>query len=101
MSDEERKRLDKLGGELIRQAGIDTEIEYEQNEFEILKELGYVGFAHYYLQHSWDKSELVNKADISIYKQLIDIDSQLGTTASEQLFECVLKTLRMDLIKVF
>ena len=65
-----------------------------------LRELGYVGYANYYLKECWDKSELKNKADVKIYKQLLDIDAKLGTTQSEQLFWCVFDSLRMDLIKV-
>ena len=65
-----------------------------------LRELGFVGYANYYLQECWDESELKNKADVTIYKQLLEIDSKLGTTQSEQLFWCVFNTVRMDLIKV-
>ena len=65
-----------------------------------LRELGYVGYAEYYLQACWNESELKNKADVTIYKQLLEIDSKLGTTQSEQLFQCVFNSVRMDLIKV-
>ena len=65
-----------------------------------LRELGYVGYAHYYLRKCWDESELKNKADVTIYKQLLEIDAKLGTTQSEQLFECVFHSLRTELIKV-
>ena len=34
----------------------------------------------------YDESELINQADITIYKQLLEIDSKLGTTQTEQLF---------------
>ena len=61
---------------------------------------GFVGYAHYYLQECWNESELKNKADVTIYKQLLEIDSKLGTTQSEQLFGCVFHSVRMDLIKV-
>ena len=65
-----------------------------------LREDDFVGYAEYYLQESWDETELTNKADVTIYKQLLEIDAKLGTTQTEQLFECVSNTLRMDLIKV-
>ena len=65
-----------------------------------LREFEYAGYASYYLFKCWDESELKNKADVKIYKQLLEIDSKLGTTQSEQLFWCVLHSLRMDLIKV-
>ena len=67
---------------------------------ELREELGYVGYAHYYLQKCRNESELINKADVAVYKHLLEIDSKLGTTQSEQLFECVFHSLRMDLIKV-
>ena len=65
-----------------------------------LRELGYVGYAQYYLQGCWNESEFKNKADVTIYMQLLEIDSKLGTNQSEQLFQCVFHSLRMDLIKV-
>ena len=65
-----------------------------------LRELGFVGYANYYLKACWNDSELTNKADVEIYKQLLEIDSKLGTTQSDQLFECVFHSLRIDLIKV-
>ena len=65
-----------------------------------LRELDFVGYAHYYLFKCWDQSKLENKADVTIYKQLLEIDSKLGTTQSEQLFKCVFHSLRIDLIKV-
>ena len=65
-----------------------------------LRKLSYVGYANYYLRECWDKSELKNKADVQIYKQLLAIDSKLGTNQSEQLFGCVYSSLRIDLIKV-
>ena len=65
-----------------------------------LRECGFAGYAHYYLRGCWEESELKNKADGKIYKQLLEIDSKLGTTQSEQLFKYVFYSLRMDLIKV-
>ena len=73
----------------------------EDGIYDILRdEYGYVGYAHYYLEHCWDVSELKNKADVAVYKQLLEIDAKLGTTQTEQLFKCVFHSLRMDLIKV-
>ena len=65
-----------------------------------LRKLSYVGYANYYLRECWDKSELKNKADVQIYKQLLEIDSKLGTTQSEQLRRCLRYSPRMDLIEV-
>ena len=58
-------------------------------DYDALRKVGYVGYAHSYLQECWNKSELKNKADVTIYKQLLEIDAKLGTTQSEQLFKCV------------
>ena len=98
MSDEERKELNLKAGRLIKSRGIFIHV--NENLFDVLREKGFVGYAHYYLQECWDKSELKNKADVTIYKQLLEIDAKLGTTQSEQLFECVFNTVRMDLIMV-
>ena len=99
LSDKERKELNLEAGRLIKSLGIFINV--TENKFAMLREeLGYVGFANYYLQECWDESGLKNIADVEIYKQLLEIDSKLGTTQSEQLFECVFNTLQMDLIKV-
>ena len=65
-----------------------------------LRKPGFVGYADYYLARCWDESELKNKADVTIYKQLLEIDSKLGTTQSEQLRCCILYSPRKDLIEV-
>ena len=99
MSDAERKELNLKACRLIKSLGIFINV--TENKFDDpRRNRGFVGFAHFYLQGSYDKSELKNKADIAIYKQLLEIDSELGTTQTEQLFWCVFWTVRMDLIKV-
>ena len=99
MNDSERKRLNLEAGKLIQSLGISIVV--TENKFDLLREeLGYVGYADYYLQKCYDESELVNKADVPIYNQLLEIDSKLGTTQAEQLFGCVFTSVRMDLIKV-
>ena len=75
-------------------------MDVKDDEYDELREEDFVGYAEYYLQESWDETEFINKADVAVYKQLLEIDSKLGTTQSEQLFECVCHSLRMDLIKV-
>ena len=72
----------------------------DQVDLDKVRELGYVGYANYYLRECWNESELKNKADVTMYKQLLEIDAKLGTTQTEQLLECVFHTVRMDLIKV-
>ena len=65
-----------------------------------VREFGFVGYAEYYLNNCWDESELKNKADLEIYKQLLEIDSKLGTTQSEQLRFCLRYSPRNDFIEV-
>ena len=72
----------------------------DQVHHDELRKDGYVGYAHYYLEKCWNKSELKNKADVKIYKQLLEIDAKLGTTQSEQLRWCVRYSPRKDLIEV-
>ena len=64
------------------------------------RELGFVGYAEYYLFKCCDESELINKADATIYKQLLEIDAKLGTTQSKQLRWCLVYSPRKDLIEV-
>ena len=98
MSDEQRKELNLKAGRLIDSLGIPLEV--KNNEYNDLREDGWAGYAEYYLQECWDYSELKNKADVAVFKQILDIDSKLGTTLTEQLSWCVFNSLRMDLIKV-
>ena len=99
ISDDEKKELNLEAGKLIKSLGISIAV--TENNFDVLREKhGYVGYANYYLRQCWNESELKNKADVAIYKQLLEIDSKLGTSQSEQLFKCVFSSLRMDLIKV-
>ena len=98
MSDDERKELNLKAERLIRSLGI--YIDVTENNFDVLREDGYVGYANYYLQECYDESELINKAEIKIYKKLLEIDAKLGTTSTEQLIWCVFNSIRMDLFKV-
>ena len=99
LSDVERKELNLKAGTLIKILGINIAV--TENKFDVLREkLGWVGYASYYVGHCYDDSELINKAEIEIYKKLLEIDAKLGTTSTEQLFKCVFHSVRMDLIKV-
>ena len=61
---------------------------------------GMIGFAHLYLQRCKTESKLDDEIDIRLYTKLVQLDSKLGTTATEQLFWCIHFSLRFDLIKV-
>ena len=98
MSVSERKKLNLEAGRFIQSLGISIVV--SENYFDMLREKGFVGYASYYLGACYDESESVNKADVTIYNQLLEIDSCLGTTQAEQLLQCVFWSIRMDLVKV-
>ena len=58
------------------------------------------GFAEYYLEKCWNESKMVNEADESVYRELLEIDTALGTSVSLQLMSCLCWTTRWDIIKV-
>ena len=96
ISDEERKTLNLKAGKLFESLEIDMLFD----DYDEIRKNGEVGYAYYYLFKCWNESELKNNADVTVYKQLLEIDSKLGTTQSEQLFGCVFHSLRLDLIQV-
>ena len=66
-----------------------------------LRKNGYVGFAHRYLaRRIRQESKSDDQIDILVYSKLAQLDSKLGTTASEQLAKCLQFTTRSDIIKV-
>ena len=99
MNPEERRELNFQACQLMRSVGISF---YQSHEicYDFCRKKGYYGFANLYLYECIDKSELINKADVTIYKQLLEIDAKFGTTQMEQLWSCVRRSLRIDLIKV-
>jgi len=71
------------------------------DDYDELREEDFVGYAHYYLEEEcWDETEFIYKADVAVYKQLLEIDSKLGTTQSEQLLGCLCYSPQKDLIEV-
>ena len=99
LSNKERKELNLKAGRLIKSRGIYMDV--KDGFYDVLREKhGYVGYANYYLQECWDESELKNKADVKIYKKLLEIDAKLGTTQTEQLFKCLIYSPRKDQIEV-
>ena len=96
ISDDERNELNLEARRLFESHGVRMVL----GDFDKIRENGFVGYANYYLFKCWDKSELKNKADFTVYKQLLAIDAKLGTTQSEQLRWCLAYSPRKDLIKV-
>ena len=90
--------VNQLGGEILRKAGLDFD---ERKDYDwIRKETDDEGYADYYLVKCWNDSKMINEAKASIYHQLVEIDSVLGTDASMQLSCCLGWTTRWDIIKV-
>ena len=76
-------------------------IDFEQvKEHEIVRKKNWIGFAEVYLYRCNKESESNEVIDINFYKTLIELDTKLGTTASEQLFKCLYRTTRLSIIKV-
>ena len=119
LSEEEIKRLNRLGQRILRENGIFLE---EHQDYDWIRKkvggkgiLGAGGYAHHFLvMWHWSQDDLkirefpvlgvsipaIRKADASIYRKLVQIDSKLGTSASEQLAHCLYNTTRWDFIKV-
>ena len=78
-------------------------INFEQvNDYEELRKGPHreVGYAHAYLRQLKKKSKSDDEIDIQVYTKLVELDSKIGTTASEQLFWCLQYTTRSDIIEV-
>ena len=71
------------------------------NEYESLRRDGWTGFAQVYLKQSDEESKSNSEINKEIYNKLVELDTRLGTTASEQLYKCVGRTLNLDIIKVW
>ena len=76
----------------MRDAGLDFD---KSKDYDWIKSEDCVGYAEYYL-----KQMNGDEADPSLYRQLVDIDTGLGTKASDQLFFCLTLTSRPEFIKV-
>ena len=98
-----RSYANQHGRQILRNSGFDFE---ESKDYDwIVKECkdggrNFHGYASYYLDKCWNKTELINEAEISIYRELIHIDTVLGTPMSLQLWCCLCNTTRWDIIKV-
>ena len=72
----------------------------EVNENECVKNANYIGFAHFYFSKCHRELNSSNEIDKELFSKLVKLDKRLGTRASDQLNECLLKTTRSDIIKV-
>ena len=83
VNQQERNQLNKLGGQILRDAGLDFE-EWKDYHW-ILNETKDQGYADFYLVKRWNDSKKINEADVTVYQRLIDIDTILGTKLGTQL----------------
>ena len=103
-SEESEQQLNQRARRILRKAGL---------VFEEWKDYNWItkgvdhrdgiddeGYADYYLVKCWDETKMLNEADASIYRQLVYIDSKLGTDPSTQLNCCLAWTTRWDIIQV-
>jgi len=109
VSIEKKKQLNSIGRRLLRKAGITIE---ENNDYDWIRKSTLAGYAHIFIQNCWDDSIKRNEADesvfrkivlfrkIPLFRELVDIDLELGTSASQQLFWCLCWTTRLEIIKV-
>ena len=59
----------------------------------------FVGFASKYLELFDKESKSDREIDSEIFSKLVQLDSRLGTRASDQLYKCLSHTTRSDIIK--
>ena len=53
-----------------------------------------------YLRRCNKESKSDDEIDKELYAELVELDTRLGTRASEQLYKCLFYTTRSDIIKV-
>ena len=108
VSNQMKKQLNELGGFILRDAGFAFE---KWKDYDWIKqETNYAGFAEYFIAEydSRDANSDVDsdvKSDVdndvaTVYRKLVDIDAVHGTDPSLQLFRCIHRTTRCDIIKV-
>ena len=82
----------------MRKAGLDFEelMDYDR----IKKETNYAGYAEYFIAEYVSGDANADCDAAAFYQRLVDIDAVCGTDASLQLFRCINRTTRCDIIKV-
>ena len=70
------------------------------NNYDTLVKNGFAGFAHLYLQKTWNETKLVNEGKVEVYSELMKIDAELGTKNERQLLECCRWSADLNVIKV-
>ena len=67
------------------------------NEYERLRKKNLFGFANVYLRRCNKESKSNDEIDKEVYYKLVELDTRLGTTTTEQLFGCLYHTLNLDI----
>ena len=98
---EEKCRLNSEAAKIYNEAEIipekDEVLAGADDFYDKILEINGVGFAHYYLY----RYKVENRTpDALVYKLLIQIDSKLGTTKSDQLYWCLENSTCPNLINV-
>ena len=60
---------------------------------------GFNGYAHVYLWRC-DEENRIEEIDIDVFKELVELDAELGTKASAQLLQILFHTTRQGIIMV-
>ena len=104
MNKEEERQLNQRAGKILREAGLVFEEWKDYNWItkgvEHRDGIDDEGYADYYLVNCFNETKMINEADSSVYRELVDIDSKLGTSISMQLSCCLSYTTRWDIIEV-
>ena len=65
---------------------------------ENVRQNGFVGFAEVFLWRFYKESN--SEIDVNVYRKLVELDTKLGVTASEQLSKCLFRTSKLEIIEV-
>ena len=57
-------------------------------------------FAEKYLKQCNEESNSNDEINMEAYTKLVELDTRLGTSPSEQLYYCLKNTIRSDIIEV-
>ena len=66
---------------------------------ERLRNCDFDGFADMYRKKCKKESKPNNEIDKELHAELVKLDSRLGTKAIDQLYKCLSRTTRSDIIK--
>ena len=65
-----------------------------------IRKHNFVGYASVYLDRFHQESKSNDEIDIDVFKELVELDLKIGTTAASQLLRILSHTTRLDIIMV-